>query len=345
MRVRCLLPVLLLAACALAPAQITLNQVDTFQDGTTSSWSGGASPTNIATGGPAGVGDRYLQISSAGTNMATFNTDQWRGDFDGNGVQRIEVDLRNTGPNPLVIRLVLFSQAGDRWSSLQSVTLPAGSAWTHAVFNINQANFQHTLGFGTWNDVITDAERMMFRHEPTVSANGSPVTGQLGIDNISAFENMSTAYTEMYNIIFGVFGSGTLSELTEYDNNYLFIRQQVLRSRLDPAVSMSFESTAAPGNFSMLHLELETNCTAAPVSSVMQHVDLYNFQSNTWITMDSRPATTADQFVEVISMTPMVFIDPATRKVRARVRYIDPGTLLTRSWGVNFDVVRWVLMR
>lgn len=44
----------ILAVLAASPAlAITLGQVDDFQDGTTEGWSGGASPTNVATGGPA----------------------------------------------------------------------------------------------------------------------------------------------------------------------------------------------------------------------------------------------------------------------------------------------------
>src|SRR5688572_20409255 len=51
---------------AAAPALgITGGQVDDFQDGTTQGWSGMSAPTNVATGGPDGTGDRYLQISSA----------------------------------------------------------------------------------------------------------------------------------------------------------------------------------------------------------------------------------------------------------------------------------------
>jgi hypothetical protein len=339
------LPALLIAAPGLASAQVVLNQIDTFQNGTTMSWSGGSSPTNMATGGPGGAGDRYLQISANGGNLATFNTSQWSGNYAAPGIDRVEVDLRNTGPNPLVVRLVLFSQAGDRWSSLTSVSLPAGSAWTHASFPVTQTNFQRTLGSGTWNDVINDVERLMFRHEPTISPGGTPVTGTLGIDNISAFQAMAVSDTESYTINIGIFGSGTISELFESDNNYLNIRQNPARSRLDPAVSVTFESTAAPGAFAMMHFELETNTNAVPANTVTQVVEFWNFQTGLWVVMDSRPASGGDQFVEAMSMSPAPFIEPVTRKIRARVRFMDPGTLLTRSWGVNFDLVRWVMMR
>jgi hypothetical protein len=345
MRLRSILPALVLCVSAVSSAQVVLNQVDDFQAGHNHNWGGGSNPVNIATGGPAGAGDRYMRISSSGSNLATYNVFQWSGHYPAAGVDRIEVDLKNTGSNPLVIRLVLFSHSGARWSSLNSVSLPVGSSWTHATFAIAQSNFQQTLGTGSWNDLITDVERMMFRHEPVISSGGTAVVGQLGIDNISAFEAMSTSFTELFTINVGIFGSGSLSELTEPDNNYLFIRQNPARARLDPAVSLTFEATAAPGGFAMMHFELETNTTAVPAASVTQITEFYNFQTNQWEVMDTRPASSSDQFTEAISLSPANYIDPVTRKMRARVRFMDPGTLLTRSWGVNFDLARWVLMR
>src|SRR3712207_4557029 len=49
---------------------VTLGQVDTFQDGSTMNWQEGGNspnpPTNVASGGPAGAGDRYLENDSSG---------------------------------------------------------------------------------------------------------------------------------------------------------------------------------------------------------------------------------------------------------------------------------------
>ena len=60
----------LLLASATPLAAVTLGQQDTFSDGSTQGWSEGLvspnPPTNIATGGPAGAGDRYLQNISSG---------------------------------------------------------------------------------------------------------------------------------------------------------------------------------------------------------------------------------------------------------------------------------------
>lgn len=344
MRFRCLLASLLLAVTAIASA-VTLNQVDTFQDGTTSSWLGGASPTNISTGGPMGAGDRYLQISSSNSHLATFNSAQWSGNYTASGVNRIEADLKNTGPNPLVVRLVLFSGNGDRWSSISSISLAPSSNWTHVAFTLQASNFQRTVGSGSFSDVMNTLDRLMFRHEPTISANGVTVTGQLGIDNVTALAATTTSLTELYTINTGIFGSGVLAGLNESDNSYLYIRQNPARSRLDPAVSVTFEATAASGAFASLRLQVETNTDGLPAADITQITELYNFQTGQWNIVDSRPASSTDQLVELTSVTPGAYVDSTTRKMRARVRFMDPGTLLTKNWGVSFDLVRWILTR
>jgi len=177
---------LFLCTTALGVAQANLGQIDTFSDGTTQSWAGGSSPTNIASGGPAGSGDRYLQISATANFLATFNIDRWGGSFTAANITRIECDLKNLGATPLVVRLVLFASDGSRWSSTNAVSLDAGSAWTDAAWDLSDSGFERTVGTGTFAQAMAGIERIMLRHEPTITAGGTSVTGALGIDNFSA---------------------------------------------------------------------------------------------------------------------------------------------------------------
>src|SRR5262245_12891015 len=72
--------------------------IENFQDGTTMGWIvPGPSPNppvNIATGGPAGAGDRYLQLTStglpgAGGRLAVINDTRWGGDYIAAGLTSI----------------------------------------------------------------------------------------------------------------------------------------------------------------------------------------------------------------------------------------------------------------
>jgi hypothetical protein len=95
---------------AAAQAAVTGGRTDSFEDGTTQSWSRNVeranaaasttvTPRNVADGGPAGTGDAYLQIVGDGAgstaHITAFNRDRWSGDFLAAGITRIELDLRN----------------------------------------------------------------------------------------------------------------------------------------------------------------------------------------------------------------------------------------------------------
>ena len=68
-------------------SQVSLGQVDDFQDSTVMFWSGAPDPygpKNVSDGGPAGSGDRYLRISAnggfaSGSRLAMYNGLQWAG--------------------------------------------------------------------------------------------------------------------------------------------------------------------------------------------------------------------------------------------------------------------------
>jgi hypothetical protein len=336
----------LAALSGLCAGQVVLNQVDTFQDGTTMSWAGGSSPTHVPSGGPAGSGDGYLQISSTNFHLATFNLVRWSGNYLAAGVDRIEADLRNTGPNPLAIRLVLFASSTDRWSSNAVANLPPNSAWTRVSFDLVESNFTHTLGTSTFPGMMSGMERIMLRHEPVPSANGPFVTGTLGIDNVSGFALANSLPAEAFAVIIGLPGSGGLSDLQSSDDSRLFVRQDPFRSRQDPAVRVEFSATAPPGSFGELEFVLEASTNAVPASSVSQRIELWNFTTSQWDLVDSRPASATDQ-TAVISITSGVanYIHSGNRALRARASYFDPGTLLTRSWSVGFDLSKWTLTR
>src|SRR3954471_17828482 len=63
---------------------VTAGQVDTFEDGTFQGWADPAGNSlNVTTGGPAGAGDNYMQVSSGsfggGSHLITYNQSQWIG--------------------------------------------------------------------------------------------------------------------------------------------------------------------------------------------------------------------------------------------------------------------------
>src|SRR5262245_14159023 len=95
----------IIAAFPTISLAITPGQVDDFQDGGLAGWTGGgggsfpSAQMNIASGGPSGAGDRYLQLAAGGTGGAPrllgVNQSQWTGNFVAADVAGLGMNLLN----------------------------------------------------------------------------------------------------------------------------------------------------------------------------------------------------------------------------------------------------------
>jgi hypothetical protein len=195
---RRLVAVLIPLACSVAHGA-TLH-TDDFQTGTaTLGWGGGASPTYLSTGGPAGAGDAFLQISTfPGGNLATYNLEpNWTGDFTSIGAATISADLMApTTSAPLPIRLVLMGPTSKyiRWDSVNYQTVPNDGIWRHYTFSLAASDLvqvRNDVGpIGTYANLMADVDHVMFRYDPDAPSDtgtgvDDPNGGTLNLDNIT----------------------------------------------------------------------------------------------------------------------------------------------------------------
>ncbi len=195
LRVFCLVSVIVtFALAATSNAQIVLGQVDDFQDGTLQNWGPGGNSQNVATGGPAGAGDRFLQVQSfggvgGGSRLATFNDFQWSGNYATAGVTAVSLYMRNFGQTDLAIRLAMFDFTGSqtRWTSTVSQSLLAGGGWQLMTFSVAEVDLTRVMGTNSYADLIVDVDRLMFRHQAGVpDAEGDSIVALAGFDNVRA---------------------------------------------------------------------------------------------------------------------------------------------------------------
>lgn len=176
-----------------ARGAIVPGQVDTFEDGTLHGWFNGGltSPnpaSNVLTGGPDGADDNYMRVTSngqggAGGKLVVYNIQQWAGDYSAAGVNAIEMQVNNTGPNDLVLRLIFLS-AGQTATTLTPVNLPSGSGWQTVSFPLDAANLS-----GGGESVLENVSELNLVHAPAVitARSSSPdIVGVLGVDDITA---------------------------------------------------------------------------------------------------------------------------------------------------------------
>jgi hypothetical protein len=193
-----------LLSLALPLAAATVGQIDNFENGTTNNWFAGGGPfgqvppnppVNVATGGPGGIDDAYLKLTSGGGNgpgsrLVALNAGQWGGSFA--GISGITAQFINLGNSDLTIRLYLEDPIPGPPANeavTEGVFLPAGSGWTNAFFSLDPATL--TVIQGDVNTLLGHTTVLRIIHSTTASV-AEPVAGVLGVDNIQAVPEPGT---------------------------------------------------------------------------------------------------------------------------------------------------------
>ncbi len=161
---------------------------------------GNATPVmNIPNGGPAGVGDHYIQLtadgSGSGGKLTAFNRDQWLGSYVTAGVDAVQVDLLNQSSVSLSIRMAFKTGPGSGGGIAgyltQAMILPVGSGWQHFTISLAPASLIPVNNPDPWSTFFIGEVR--FIHEVgATNLTGTTVVGQLGIDNVRAVPEPGT---------------------------------------------------------------------------------------------------------------------------------------------------------
>ena len=197
------------AALSVSPAAhaVSAGEFDTFSAGIEGWFAGGGplgqvpspAPSVVSTGGPAGAGDSFMLITAngsaaAGGRLVAMNAAQWGGGYAAAGITSIGMDLRNLGTSDLTIRLYLEDPIpgpplNEAVTSF-SVFLPAGGAWTHAVFPIAPGDL--TVLQGSATTLLSNATVLRIFNGVVPDFPPERVSGLLGVDNIQAIPEPET---------------------------------------------------------------------------------------------------------------------------------------------------------
>ncbi|MFO0811099.1 MAG: hypothetical protein U0746_20915 [Gemmataceae bacterium] len=185
----------LMALPAIGWAQISFNQIDTFETGSTLNWGNGqgTAAVTVSAGGPLGSNDHFLSISPGpGGRLIAFNRAQWVGNYNAAGVNAIEMDVINPSSTQIALR-VAFKVDVTSFSAGYSLTSaivlpPAQTTWQHVVVSLADANFtpisSPTVPLTT---LLGSPAEMRILSSAVPSLNGDAIAATLGVDNIRAF--------------------------------------------------------------------------------------------------------------------------------------------------------------
>jgi len=160
----------------LASSQISLNQIDDFEDYTTKNWTKGSSSSlpnqNIATDGPNGTDDNFLRVQSdedswSNSKLVTFNNAQWQGDYIDEGITYISMDVRNSGSNTIQLRLAFENDQwtnDPKWSSTNAIAILPGEGWQTIVFPIDENSLTRLGHTNSYNGDFNDITEMRIIH-------------------------------------------------------------------------------------------------------------------------------------------------------------------------------------
>lgn len=185
-----------------AGASPTLGQVDTFQDGTTDNWQTGRAgqPQNIASGGPAGASDAFMEMISTGTGgpgskPVVLNRAQWAGNYLAAGITEVDIDLKNLGNTPLSMRWVMQPQIGasSGYVSATAFALPADGAWHHAAFLIDSAHLTGVDGPPALSSVLANVQEARIVSSVSPDTGGDTIAATIGVDNVRAVPEPAVA--------------------------------------------------------------------------------------------------------------------------------------------------------
>lgn len=138
----------------------------------------------------------------------------------------------------------------------------------------------------------------------------------------------------------GTLISGGLAELLDDDDQVLSIQQRAAFSVATPNVGFVVSADAGSQPPTHITLVLKTACTAAPLSNIIQRIEMFNHAFNRWdlVRPDGPPSGVGEQTYEAVVSGNAAEYASGAGQMLARFRWFDRGTI-SPSWRVNTDQV------
>lgn len=310
---------------------VLFNSAGTLGSQVTYSVGGNVRPAGVALGDVDGDLDLDILAATSGNGLNFVSVLKNSG-----GVFGAPINFNSGGVNPDSLAVADFDQDGDR-----DVVVTNQDSNTIGIL-VNP-------GTGTFGAATT---------MPTGTTPGPIAVGDLngdsGLDlavsnrdsnNLSLFMNESVPVQvnpTAFSFFRGQQVSGGLSDLLISDDLKLVGRNFIVLTPGEAPLQVVFDGSAGAGTPTGLTFTLEASVSTAGLS---QTIEMFNWLTGLYETVDARSASTADSTVTVsIATNPGRFVS-GTGAVRAKVSYKPSGPINAGIWQARFDYVHWIIAR
>lgn len=145
---------------------------------------------------------------------------------------------------------------------------------------------------------------------------------------------------DSFNFFRGIQTGGGLASLTTSDDQYLTANPGFTLTSSEAPVWIEFETTSPFDSPSDLTMTVES---AANTPNLSQTTELFNFNTNEYESIDSRPIELADTTAQIsVSGDVTRFVD-SNGAIEARIGWRVAGFLLVFPWEIRVDQVVWTV--
>jgi hypothetical protein len=135
---------------------------------------------------------------------------------------------------------------------------------------------------------------------------------------------------------------GNVNDLLLSDDNSLNMRPGVVLTSNQSPLRMVVDGTTS--NISPASLKFRVEARSS-VAGLVQTIELWNYQSNSYDLLNTSATATTDSTVDVTAATPGNYLggNGATRTLRSRVSYRQTAPVLSYPWLVDVDQAAWIV--
>jgi hypothetical protein len=128
--------------------------------------------------------------------------------------------------------------------------------------------------------------------------------------------------------------------MTSIDGNPYTIKAGIVLSAFEAPINLTFDGTAPWQHASKLRFSI-TGWASTP--GLTRTIELFDWQADSFETVSAIAVGTSSATTDLMLSDADRFIQPGTRRVRARVSLKQTGIVLGFPWAYNFDQVAWFI--